>query len=55
MQKKDRGRRSSHTYDEKGVEEVSAQIMNAYNSGIMGEEEARERTEEYPVMREKLE
>ncbi|WP_316570959.1 hypothetical protein [Neobacillus sp. YIM B06451] len=55
MQKKDQGRRSSYTFEDKGVKEVSTQIMNAYNSGFMGEEEARERTDEYPVMRDELE
>ncbi len=55
MQKKGQGRRTSFTYDEKGLGEVSAQVMNAYNSGFMGEEEALEKRNEYPVMRDELE
>lgn len=55
MQKKNQVRQSSYSYEDKGIEEVSAQIMNAYNSGFMGEEEALEKRNEYPVMRDDLE
>ncbi|WP_181884560.1 hypothetical protein [Neobacillus piezotolerans] len=55
MQKKNQEQRPAYSYEEKGIQEVSAQIMDAYNSGFMGEEEARERTDEYPVMRGDLE
>lgn len=55
MQKKNQERQSSYSYEDKGIEEVSAQIMNAYNSGFMGEEDALEKRNEYPVMRDDLE
>nr|WP_240035250.1 hypothetical protein [Neobacillus notoginsengisoli] len=36
-------------YDEKGTETVSMQIMNSYNSGFMGEQEAKEKRDKYPM------
>jgi len=37
-----------YEYDEKGTEAVSMQIMNSYNSGFMGENEALEKRDKYP-------
>lgn len=37
MEKRDPKEKYSFDYDEKGTIEVSEQIMNAYNSGFIGE------------------
>ncbi|WP_172797520.1 hypothetical protein [Bacillus sp. FJAT-27445] len=55
MREEKQERRSVYTYNEKGTEEVSAQIMNAYNSGVIGEEEAMARRETYPVAEGEIE
>ncbi|WP_155922309.1 hypothetical protein [Bacillus sp. EB01] len=46
MKDKNQNERSRFTIEEKGLEEVSTQIMNSYNSGFMGEQEAKTRTQE---------
>ncbi|WP_175384355.1 hypothetical protein [Bacillus sp. FJAT-27225] len=37
--------RNRFTYEDNGLEEVSTQIMDSYNSGFMGEQEAKARTQ----------
>ncbi|WP_156319773.1 hypothetical protein [Bacillus sp. FJAT-18017] len=46
MKDENQNERSRFTFEKKGLEEVSTQIMDSYNSGFMGEQEAKARTQE---------
>ncbi|HYK72686.1 MAG TPA: hypothetical protein VEV44_06100 [Pseudoneobacillus sp.] len=39
MEKRDPKEHNSFYYDEDGINQVSEQIMNSYNSGVIGEQE----------------
>ncbi|WML40834.1 hypothetical protein RCG19_03860 [Neobacillus sp. OS1-2] len=47
MEKRDPNNKYSFEYDEQGLNEVSEQIMNSYNSGFMGEGTALADSEDY--------
>lgn len=44
MEKRERAERNSFTYDEAGTMEVSQQIMDSYNSGVVDTESMKNAT-----------
>lgn len=41
MEKKEQQGRSSYDYDDMGVNQVSQQIMDSYNSGVIGQDQMK--------------
>lgn len=41
MEKKEQQGRSSYNYDDMGVNQVSQQIMDSYNSGVIGQDQMK--------------
>jgi hypothetical protein len=46
MEKREQRGRSEYDYDDTGVMQVSQQIMDSYNSGVIGQEQMKKSTED---------
>lgn len=41
MEKREQNNQSSYAFDDQGVMQVSQQIMDSYNSGVVGQEQMK--------------
>lgn len=51
MEKKEQRGQSFYDYDDQGVEQVSQQIMDSYNSGVIGQEQMKAAVENNEELR----
>lgn len=51
MEKKEQRGQSFYDYDDQGVEQVSQQIMDSYNSGVIGQEQMKSAVENNEELR----
>ncbi len=51
MEKKEKSGQSFYDYDDQGVEQVSQQIMDSYNSGVVGQEQMKAAVENSEELR----
>ncbi|MCM3666055.1 hypothetical protein M3204_16680 [Mesobacillus subterraneus] len=51
MEKKEQRGQSFYDYDDQGIEQVSQQIMDSYNSGVVGQEQMKAAVENNEELR----
>jgi hypothetical protein len=51
MEKKEQRGQTFYDYDDQGVEQVSQQIMDSYNSGVVGQEQMKAAVENNEELR----